>query len=476
MAVAAKVNLFDRTEPSMKRTEMGLFTAWGKLSRDGLGELMGVHPLLDHMTDVAACFSALAQCAAVRRSLERTAGRALDELDLQRLAVLVFLHDIGKANSGFQSRRWKSPDRPPGDWPTLPFGHGPEGWALVTGGVPNAEQFLVGLPLMEIAKWGDIATDQLLQASISHHGRPVGEDPSKWSEPIWQPVRDAQGVVLYDPAVTIAFMGDRLRQSYPLAFAECRRPLPDKPAFVHLFAGLVQLADWLGSDTRKGFFPYTVPGENRIQTSLERAAYAVRTIGLDVNTWRNELCSQPPVFTTAFGVAEARPMQLAAADLSLGNIVVLEAETGSGKTEAALWRFSKLFQEGEVDSLYFALPTRVAASQLYQRVRTFVTRLWPLDAPVVVRALPGEEAADDQIKISLPDFKVLWPDQPADAVAHQRWVAESPKRFLAATIAVGTIDQALLGVRSRCAMPTCATPCWHAACWSWTRFTHLTLT
>jgi CRISPR-associated endonuclease/helicase Cas3 len=40
---------------------------------------------------------------------------------------------------------------------------------------------------------------------------------------------------------------------------------------------------------------------------------------------------------------------------------------------------------------------------------------------------------------------VLWPDHPADAVAHQRWVAENPKRFLAATIAVGTIDQALLG-------------------------------
>jgi CRISPR-associated endonuclease/helicase Cas3 len=30
--------------------------------------------------------------------------------------------------------------------------------------------------------------------------------------------------------------------------------LPDAPAFGHLFAGLVQLADWLGSDT--DFFPY----------------------------------------------------------------------------------------------------------------------------------------------------------------------------------------------------------------------------
>ena len=420
--------------------------AWGKLSRDKSGQLTGVHPLLDHMTDVAACFLALAECVAIRRSLELTACRNLDGADLQRLAVLVFLHDIGKANAGFQSRRWKLPEHPPDYWTArTPSGHGPEGWELISGGVHNAAQYWAGLPIAEIASWGDEAAFQLLNASISHHGRPLGEDPAKQTASIWKPVLDKSGAVLYDPAVTMACMGDRLQQSYPLAFTACHRLLPDKPAFAHLFAGLVQLADWLGSDTREGFFPYSAPGEDRVQTAPVRATYAVRTIGLDVNTWRSELCSQPPAFNTAFGVAEARPMQLAAADLSLGSIVVLEAETGSGKTEAALWRFVQLFQAGEVDSLYFALPTRVAASQLYKRVLEFVTRLWPLNAPVVVRALPGYEAADDQLKISLPDFKVLWPDHPADEKAHQRWVAESPKRFLAATIAVGTIDQALLG-------------------------------
>lgn len=418
--------------------------AWGKLSRDKAGQLSSEHPLLDHMTDVAACFLALAECSAVRRTLEKTARRALDTVDLQRLAVLVFLHDIGKANAGFQSRRWLLPDRPPGNWPTTPFGHGPEGWELISGRVLNAEHYAVGLPIAEIVAWGEAAVCELLQASISHHGRPLGVSPGKEAECIWKPVLDKTGAVLYDPAATLVSMGDRLKQSYPLAFAECGQPLPDQPAFVHLFAGLVQLADWLGSDTREGFFPYTAPGEYRTQTAAVRAQYAVHAIGLDVNTWRGQLCAESPTFSDAFGVPDARPMQLAAADLSLGNIVVLEAETGSGKTEAALWRFVQLFEAGQVDSLYFALPTRVAATQLYQRVRALVRRLWPTDAPVVVRALPGYEAADDQEKISLPDFKVQWPDHPADEKAHQRWVAESPKRFLAATIAVGTIDQALL--------------------------------
>jgi CRISPR-associated endonuclease/helicase Cas3 len=126
-------------------------------------------------------------------------------------------------------------------------------------------------------------------------------------------------------------------------------------------------------------------------------------------------------------------------------LVILESETGSGKTEAALWRFVHLFRRGAVDSLYFALPTRVSASQVYERIRAAVARLWPDAAPLTVRALPGYASADGQEPQALPDFKVLWPDAPEDQKAHRRWAAESPKRFLAAPLAVGTIDQALFG-------------------------------
>ncbi|WP_244173459.1 CRISPR-associated helicase Cas3' [Caballeronia temeraria] len=153
--------------------------------------------------------------------------------------------------------------------------------------------------------------------------------------------------------------------------------------------------------------------------------------------------------------------QSALGEEGLGPLLILESETGSGKTEAALWRFAKLFESGKVDSLYFALPTRVAAAQVYERVRTFVANLWPRNAPVVVRALPGYESADGNVKsAALPDFKFLWSDSPDDTKAHQRWAAESPKRFLAATIAVGTIDQALLaGLKVRHAHLRHATLC-----------------
>ena len=58
-------------------------------------------------------------------------------------------------------------------------------------------------------------------------------------------------------------------------------------------------------------------------------------------------------------------------------VAIIESETGSGKTEAALWRFAKMYEAGLVDGPYFALPTRSAASQLHQRVNRFVSNLFP---------------------------------------------------------------------------------------------------
>ena len=412
---------------------------WGKLSRSTDG-VVSTHPLLDHMTDVAAVLDQLLRLHSVARALESAAGRALSEVDRARLAVLAFLHDIGKANAGFQVQYWRERSERPVAWRVAQCGHGPQGWALFAGRLNDVEHILAGLPLQAIAAWG-VAAEGLLSASIGHHGRPVGFDATR---PIWDPVYDGATCV-YDPAGAVAAMGERVQELYPQAFVAQVLELPDAPAFAHLFAGLVQLADWLGSDTRPGFFPYTQPGENRVVTAPQRARHALRAVGLDVGDAAMRLASTRCDFAQAFGVPSPRPMQSTMADSHFGPVVVLEAETGSGKTEAALWHFLHLWRAGQVDALYFALPTRVAASQLYERVRDFVNRVWPVDPPVVVRALPGYAVADGETARALPGFHVLWSDTPGDAEAERRWAAESPKRYLAATIAVGTVDQALLG-------------------------------
>lgn len=418
------------------------FDAWGKLSRDKSGQLTGEHPLLDHMTDVAACFLALAECTSVRRSLENTAGRVLDAADLQRLAVLVFLHDVGKANAGFQAKRWVAASQSvPQGWP-VPAGHTHEALCIF-----SDEKLLLQLPVDEMDSWGS-ACLSLWRASISHHGRSV-EESSQIDTRIWRPVINA-GQVVYDPQATLRAMGQHLRDWFGSAF-DAGPALPESPQFAHLFAGLVQLADWLGSDTY--FFPFTKPGEDRNQWVWQRAREAVQSLGLDATVWRQALPCLPD-FSKVFRDSASRPLQphpiqSKMAEPGLGPLLILESETGSGKTEAALWRFAQLFQTGQVDSLYFALPTRVAATQLYNRSLQFAANLWQgtgQEPPLVVRALAGYESADGQtIAAKLPNFEVLWADKPGEEKAHKRWAAESSKRYLAAPLAVGTIDQALLG-------------------------------
>ncbi len=401
---------------------------------------MRIHPLLDHMTDVACVLEAMLSTVGLRRAAERAAERPLSRTDIARLCVLAFLHDIGKANAGFQGRYWRTTAERPVGWHAQNCGHGPQGWGVLIGTFATADRIKACLPVAEIASWGD-GCETLLHASISHHGRPVADD---CTESIWERVV-VGGRVLYDPADAIAAMGLSIRSQFPLAFEPETSQLPTTPAFTHHFAGLVQLADWLGSDTREGFFPYSLPGEDRSHTAKQRARRAVSTIGLDVGDPDERRRVTHFDFGLAFHVAKPRPMQTALATAGLGPVLILEAETGSGKTEAALWRFLHLWRAGHVDALYFALPTRVAATQLHERVRKFVDRVWSSDAPVVVRALPGYTAADGQGYEALPGFEVLWHDTPADDEAERRWAAESPKRYLAATIAVGTVDQALLG-------------------------------
>ena len=114
--------------------------------------------------------------------------------------------------------------------------------------------------------------------------------------------------------------------------------------------------------------------------------------------------------------------------------MLIEAETGSGKTEAALWRFNELYRERRVDGAYFALPTRAAAKQLHERTQRFARRAFESDIDVVL-AVPGYEAST----------RGLVDSQYADDAPGLPWATEGPKRFLAAQLAVGTVDQALLG-------------------------------
>ena len=394
--------------------------AWGK-SQSG-----EYHRLVHHCADVAACFEALAALATVRDRMERSACLILSEIAIARLAVLVFLHDAGKLHPGFQAKGW-----PLGAWIGPLHGHVAEGAFLFSrSGVVNLSSRLL---IEDLNRWN--VDPGLLAAVFAHHGRPVS--PDRHASSGWDPIDP------YDPQVAAAELGEMARLWFPAAFAPDQATLPSTPEFQHFFCGLVSLADWLGSDRRVFEFVAALD-RDYIAKARDRARKAAYDVGLDVHGLRREVEGRA-TFATLTGRDRPRPAQASAAEFSLDErLVILEAETGSGKTEAALWRFARLFEAGRVDSLYFALPTRAAAVQIHARVHAAMSQFFGKGAPEAVLAVPGYLRVGEAQGRPLPDWRVRWDDNPDEAKLMARWAAESAKRYLAAAIAVGTVDQAML--------------------------------
>lgn len=401
---------------------------WGKLSDDRQSQLS----LPDHCIDVASVFRALCDLPAIRRSL----GLGSAAVIFDRLAVFALLHDLGKCNTGFQARRDPNARNI--------AGHVKDTAALLYDDELRTK-LIAALNLADMAAWfADPETDivRILLAAVFHHGRPAFDYNIADGIALgnlkrhWQPPRDK-----LDPFDGLKELGETARRAFPNAFESNAPPIEISVELEHRFAGLVMLADWLGSH-REAFFPFTHEGD-RIEWSRRQARKALATVGLDVSAARTHIEHGQPTFSETFGIAgEPRPLQSALDGANLPALLVAESDTGSGKTEAALMHFLALFAAGKVDGLYFALPTRVAARELYGRVTGAMSRVFGDDCPPVLLAVPGYTQIGGEPMNILPTAAHLCNDD-EQRTRDRNWTAERPKRFLAAPIAVGTIDQAL---------------------------------
>ena len=405
---------------------------WGKHSADGR-----IHPLVDHCIDVALVVRMLLDVNA--RHLERLTPAQKD-----RLSVFAFLHDIGKCNWGFQAKVIPGASRT--------AGHVVEALALfrderVRSAWPNAWGELIE----ELCSWleeGEEGAIGLLLAAISHHGRPLRWDEEGWHRgaDFWRVNGDR------DPMFWLNELVESARRTFPRAFEPGVSPITATPNLQHRFAGLVMLGDWIGSDTQ--FFPYRIDrNQDRVAFARLAAQKALSAIGILLpNTRTIDAVETGDGFRSIFGFSpEVQPSPLQrwlANELPVdekSQLVLVESDTGSGKTEAALAWFLRLYAAGEVDGLYFALPTRVAAREIYGRVLRAIDAAFAADsrpAPVLL-AVPGYVQADGVPAFVNPEG-VLWDDDGTARLRERLWSAERPKRFLAAPIAIGTIDQALL--------------------------------
>ena len=431
----------------MNNQDLPVYTKrhWAKFDR----ESRRIHLLEHHLADVGACFEALLAQPNIRRRLAHSGGLDdLNETACARLSLFAALHDIGKANVGFQTRVWQDADFPAGRRRPGRASHYNELVPVLMGSdSETGKWFFDALAWWDdaTATWDDRGGETvcaLFVAALSHHGLPLKLEGGLSSNPsIWRPLRDL------NPEECVQRIGRLARDWFPAAFSAGAQPLPSAPAFQHMFLGLCTLADWIGSD--EAYFKYCdEPRDDYIDTSRAAARRAILEIGLDIE-------DQPrspealPEFGGLFPHIGQSPnaIQKAAVDGELldEQLVIIESETGSGKTEAALWRFARMYAAGLVDGIYFALPTRAAATQLHERVNRFIKRLLPADsAPGATLAVPGYVRYGDILGSRLQDYAVWWDDHAEGAAAQRRWAAESPKRYLAAQFAVGTVDQAMM--------------------------------
>jgi CRISPR-associated endonuclease/helicase Cas3 len=420
-------------------------TAWGKLRLSDDGVETARLPLVHHCADVAAVVEALLLKGAISRGLARLAGLSTLPPELIRALVrTAFLHDLGKCNRGFQAKATPKAERERRGIHTA--GHVREIAPLLNPSLQLHREALSTTPALRPYLSPREPERLLLLAAASHHGDPLREtcllDASiRGATDLW---RAGDG---YDPMAAVRDLAEAMDRWFPQPTPPDLDFILELPEVIHAFAGVVSLADWIASNSADDFFPFEGDGgDDRGAFARARAATVLQRMRIHVDDARADLVRRDPRFEDLFGFAAA-DFQTDMGATDLGPIVVVEAETGSGKTEAALWRFATLFKLGAVDALMFALPTRTAATQIEARVRHFTEALFP-DPDLrlnTVLAVPGYVRADGEDALGLlPGFDTLWPDSEDEAAAHRRWAAENPKRFLAAAVVAGTIDQALL--------------------------------
>lgn len=386
-------------------------------------------PLWMHLRDTAEMMRLLAQRwlpASVKTAL------GLDEEQLASLAdFLGGTHDIGKASAVFQSRilaglpeardrlsavcelpsRFPNPEKTPharaGEAILLSLGS-PAGLASVVGAHHGRPQ--------ENTLDGYIV-DQLEDFPVNYWG----ESPSFWHaawEELYTDALQRSGLVLED--------------------------LPDLPLpSLLLLTGLLIMADWIASNPF--YFPL-LPTAQTGEESLypERALRAWDLLRLTF-PWEGQLrAMHDGEFRARFGFAPndvQRAVLDTATRMDTPGLLILEAQMGVGKTEAALAAseiFSAKFGAG---GLMFGLPTQATANGIFPRLEAW-SRLQSEETAHSIRLAHGM-ASLNEAYCQLMEGSAETQDEGEGGLLVHSWF-QGNKQALLSNFVVGTVDQILL--------------------------------
>ncbi len=291
--------------------------------------------------------------------------------------------------------------------------------------------------LTQILGWDRYMSEQLAHAVGGHHGSFFSPLNVNEIGP------DRRGGEDWD-AVRRVLLETLLERFDVQGFAPWPEALLDDPPFWTLLSGLVSFADWIGSIERY-FFRLDAPDlESYVTKSYARAVEALQQLG-----WTN---FAPPEQAAAFDELfpfPPRPLQMAAIDLAPKltppALVIVEAPTGEGKTEAALYLADRWLQAEQQRGTYVAMPTQATSNQMLARFRDFLERRYT-GGQVELLLLHGNAALSAEMdELRLAAVNQDETEEQSTVVAHD-WFVTNKKRSLLAPFAVGTVDQALLSI------------------------------
>ncbi|PID42914.1 MAG: CRISPR-associated helicase/endonuclease Cas3 [Gammaproteobacteria bacterium] len=423
------------------------FKYWGKARKHPQATGDEYHLLPYHCLDVAA----VAECwwQQSRAIPQHFVGQTGLNEEKAKAWVLFFiaLHDYGKWDLRFQRKapdtfRAVNPDIGLADFPLSvrnikDYYHGPQGlnWFYedFKSRFSNGDDWMVDQP-EDWELWRP-----WLAAVAGHHGDiPCCEDaglPSlcKDAEPLFHNARIDWVNTLEQLFLTPADLS--LKENPPV--------MDDKSIF--FLAGFCSVCDWLGSSD---FFDYDAEPQISVEAlrrwylgRFKKAERALQSAGMKSHIHRE------PAIEKLLGVhAKPRQIQVLVDDLPLEQgLTLIEASTGSGKTEAALAYAWRLMDAGLADSIVFALPTQATANAMYDRLERAARHIFSNQTNLILAhgRARYHEGFIDLKKSSTP--KTVQGQEEA-WVQCSEWLAQSRKRVFLGQIGVCTVDQVLVSV------------------------------
>ncbi len=211
-------------------------------------------------------------------------------------------------------------------------------------------------------------------------------------------------------------------------------------------AGFVSMSDWIASNQE--LFPLTESGAH--SSSESRAAAALDQLNL-TQSWSPEP-DRPIPFSKRFGWPDSaalracqRTAQAAVKGLNEPALVVISEEMGRGKTEAALLAAEEIAKARGAGGLAFGLPTQVTANAMLPRISDWLRSFSTAENQHSLRLAHGRAHLSSEFERLVRHTRAVNADQndtADDGVIAHAWF--SGRKSLLSDFSVSTVDQILM--------------------------------